>query len=100
MQQYQQKQTEGRKRKLRTLTQETKDLMKLKQEQYLEKSTGFLCYITQIILVQLLTYPWQKKFSILTNNYNNKTATTPNKKAELLMNYLFPCFLRSRRLGT
>ena len=37
LRQYRQKRTEGRKRKLRQLTQETKDLIKQKRHQYIEK---------------------------------------------------------------
>jgi hypothetical protein len=89
---YRQKRTEERKHKLRKLTQETKNLIKLKREQYLEKvqesftksPKSFWSYHKHIL---------RNRNSPPANTYNNVTATTPDKKAELFNKYFASVFL-------
>jgi hypothetical protein len=54
LRQYRQKRTEGRKRKLRQLTQETKDLIKQKRHQYIEKVQDSLVKSPKLFLVYFL----------------------------------------------
>jgi hypothetical protein len=86
LRQYRLKQTEERKGKLRKLTQETKNLIKLKRQRYLEnvqdsftKSTkSFWSYHKHIL---------RNRSSPSTNTDINVTPTTPNKKAEIFNEY-------------
>ena len=92
LRQYRQKRTEFRKRKLRQLTQETKDLIKVKRQQYLERVQDSLTRSPKLF--------WSYHKHILrsrnapsSNTYNNVTASTPNKRAELFNEYFASVFL-------
>ena len=76
LRQYRQKRTEVRKRKLRQLTQETKYLIRVKRQQYLERVQDSLKHSPKSF--------WSYHKHILrsrnapsSNTYNNVTATTP-----------------------
>ncbi|CAB3992211.1 RNA-directed DNA polymerase from mobile element jockey, partial [Paramuricea clavata] len=92
LRQYQLTRTEERKRKLRKLRQETKNLIKLKRQRYFGKvqdsftksPKSYWSYHKHILY---------NRISPSTNTYNNVTATTPNKNAELFNEYFASVFL-------
>jgi hypothetical protein len=65
------------------LTQETKDLIRVKRQQYLERVQDSLC--KKHIL--------RSRNAPSSNTYNNVTTTTPNKKADLFNEYFASVFL-------
>ena len=92
LRQYRQKRAKVRKRKLRQLTQQTKDLIKAKRQQYLERVQDSLSNSPK----SFWSYPkhiLRSKNSPSSNTYNNATATIPNKKAELFNEYFASVFL-------
>ncbi|CAB4012218.1 Hypothetical predicted protein [Paramuricea clavata] len=82
LRQYRQKRTEGRKRELRQLIQETKDLIKQKRHQYIEKVQDSLAKSPKLFW-SYHKHILRSRNSPPANTYNNSTATTPHKKAEL-----------------
>ena len=92
LRQYRQKRTEGRKRKLRQLTQETKDLIKQKRHQYLEKVQDSLAKSPKLFW-SYHKHILRNRNSPPANTYNNSTATTPHKKAELFNAFFASVFL-------
>ena len=92
LRQYRLKRTEERKRKLRKLTQETKNLIKLKRQRYLEKVKDSFTKLPKSFW-SYHKHIFRNRISPSTNTYNNVTATTPNKKAELFNEYFASVFL-------
>ena len=92
LRQYRQKRTEVRKRKLRQLTQQTKDLIKVKRQQYLERVQDSLSNLPKSFW-SYHKHILRNKNSPSSSTYNNVTATTPNKKAELVKEYFAAVFL-------